>query len=274
VRVALATCSWLPDLHEDCALLPPALRALGVETDVAVWDDPDVDWAAYDLVVVRSTWDYVPRRADYLAWAASVPRLANSAAVLAWNTDKTYLRDLVAAGIPVIPTAFVAPGEPYEAVGDVVVKPSVSYGALDTERFTDAADAAPLVARLHAEGRIAMVQPYVAGIDEAGETAVVVIEGEISHAARKKPLLSGEPASMDDPDLLSPREASAAERELALRVVAAVPEPLLYARVDLVPGPDGAPLLIELEATEPSLMLRQAPGSADRLARAVRARLG
>jgi len=102
----------------------------------------------------------------------------------------------------------------------------------------------------------------------------VVVEGEVSHAARKKPLLTpGMTASMEDPDLLSARSASREEQELALRVVAAAPGALLYARVDLVPGPDGQPQLMELEATEPSLMLRQAPGSAARLARAVRARL-
>ena len=35
-----------------------ALAARGVDASPAVWDDDGVDWAHFDLVVVRSTWDY------------------------------------------------------------------------------------------------------------------------------------------------------------------------------------------------------------------------
>ena len=277
-RVALATAATWPDLDADSALLVPALAALGVDAEPAVWDDPAVDWSTYDLVVVRSTWDYVPQREAFLAWARRVPRLHNPADVLAWNTDKTYLRDLVAAGVPVVPTTFVAPGEAYEPPpGVVVVKPTVSAGAQDTERHEDARGAAPLVARLHAQGRTAMVQPYLDGIDVAGETAVLLFDGEPSHGARKDALLVGPPVDLeDDLAMMSAREPSRAELEVALAAVAAVPgqQRLLYARVDLVPGPDGTPVVMELELTEPSLFLRFAPGSARRCARAVAARLG
>ncbi len=276
-RVALATSQALPGLDGDSVLLVPALASLGIDAQPAVWDDPAVDWSAYDLVVVRSTWDYVARREEFLAWARAVPRLLNPADVLAWNTDKTYLRDLDAAGVPVVPTTWVAPGEAYAPpAGAVVVKPTVSAGARDTERHEDARGAAPLVARLHAEGRTAMVQPYLDGIDTAGETAVLLFDGAPSHGARKAPLLAGLPVDPDD-DLavMQAREPSPAELEVARAAVAAVPggERLLYARVDLVPGPDGAPVVLELELTEPSLFLRYAPGSAQRCARAIAARL-
>ncbi|MCW2621703.1 MAG: hypothetical protein JWL64_1305, partial [Frankiales bacterium] len=213
-------------------------------------------------------------------WAAQVPRLVNPVAVLAWNTDKVYLRDLETAGIPVVPTTFVAPGERYlPPDGEVVVKPSVSAGARDTERFGAGADGAALVARLHGEGRTAMVQPYLPGLDSEGETAVLVFAGEVSHAARKAPLLvpGALPYDLDD-EIISPRQATAEQARIALATVAAAQavtgRELLYARVDLVPGPDGAPLLLELEAAEPSLFLTQAPGSAQRLAAAVRRALG
>lgn len=275
-RVALATSAEALELGiDEDALLLQALAALDVLAELARWDDPAVAWASYDLVVVRSTWDYTWRLADYLAWAASVPRLANPLPVLRWNTDKTYLRDLQAAGVPVVPTTFVAPGQAYDPpAGEVVVKPTVSAGARDTQRFADARDGAALVARLHAEGRTAMVQPYVAEIDDAGETSVVLVDGAVSHGARKRPLLlDGVAEEQWWLDAMSPREPTAEEVAVAHAAVAAVPgdEVPLYARVDLVPGPDG-PRLMELELTEPSLSLELAPGSPDVLARAVRSR--
>ena len=106
-RLALATCAALPALDPDSATLLGPLEALDVHVTVAAWDDPAVDWAAFDLVVVRSTWDYTLDRTAFLAWAAAVPRLLNPLPVLTWNTDKHYLRDLAAAGVPVVPTAFV-----------------------------------------------------------------------------------------------------------------------------------------------------------------------
>ena len=277
-RVALATSAELPGLADDDGLLLAELLAAGLRAEPAVWDDPAVDWGAYDLVVVRSTWDYTLRRDEFLAWAAGVPRLANPAPVLAWNTDKTYLRDLQDAGVPVVPTTFLAPGEAYDPPpGPLVVKPAVSAGARDTQRYEDGRAGADLVARLHAQGRTAMVQPYLDGVDRHGETAVVVVDGAVSHGARKAPLLlPGAPDPDDDLATVTPREPSVAEVAVAHAALAAVPHPgpLLYARVDLVPGPTGEPTVLELELTEPSLFLRSGPGAAGRLARAVLRRLG
>ncbi|MDL2335376.1 MAG: hypothetical protein QFC55_05035, partial [Chloroflexota bacterium] len=106
-RIALATCAALPDLDPDEQLLLEPLRALGVEARAAVWDDATVDWAAFDLVVIRSTWEYASRRDEFVAWTRSVPRIVNPANVVAWNTDKHYLRDLAAAGVPVVPTDWI-----------------------------------------------------------------------------------------------------------------------------------------------------------------------
>lgn len=272
-RVALATCSALPDLDEDGPLLLAALLTAGLDARPAVWDDTGQDWSSYDLVVVRSTWDYTLRRDEFLDWAAAVPRLANPAEILAWNTDKRYLAGLAEAGVPVVPTAFVAPGEAFSVPSyEHVVKPTVSAGARDTARFAAGEDSSAHAAALLDAGRTVMVQPYQSAVDEAGETAVLSFLGVHSHAARKAAVLS---ADLDDPDdvEITPREASAAELEVAQAALAAVPcsGPLLYARVDLVPGPDGSPLLMELEVTEPSLFLGRSAGAAERLAAAVRA---
>ena len=110
--VALVTCSALPEVDPDEQLVLEPLRRRRIEPVAAAWDDPAVDWAAFDLVVIRSTWDYPTRRPEFIAWAQSVPRLVNPADVVAWNTDKRYLRDLTDAGLPVVTTSWIAPGEP------------------------------------------------------------------------------------------------------------------------------------------------------------------
>ena len=272
-RVALATWSKLPDLYDDDRLLLGPLSDAGVDAVPAVWDDPAVDWSSYDLVVVRSTWDYTLRREEFLDWASSVPRLSNPFDVLTWNTDKRYLGGLT--GVPVVPTSYVAPGQPFAVPAyEHVVKPTVSAGARDTRRFAAGEDSTAHAAALLEAGRTVMVQPYQRAVDDAGETSVLVFRGELSHGARKAPVLV---PGLDDPDevAITRRVPSAAEVEVARAALAAVPsqEPLLYARVDLVPGPDGSPVLIELEATEPCLFLAQDPDAPARFAGAIRASL-
>lgn len=274
-RVALATCAALPDLYVDDQPLVAALAAVGVQAEPAVWSG-DVDWSAYDVVVVRSCWDYTERREEFLAWAAAVPRLANPADLLAWNTDKRYLGELAAAGVPVVPTTFVAPGEDYLVPAyEHVVKPTVSAGGRDTVRYAAGESSWAHARALLATGRHIMVQPYARAVDTAGETSVLSFGGVVSHAARKAPVLMGGVAVDPDAVAITPREASAEELAVAAATLAAVPfdGPLLYARVDMVPGADGAPMLMELELTEPSLFLATSAGAAARFARAIVAAL-
>jgi len=274
LQVALATAAQLPDLDEDGAALLEALDAEGVQAAPVKWDS-GADWAAYDLVVVRSTWDYDRRREQFLAWAASVPRLANPADVLAWNTDKTYLQALASAGVPVVETTWLVPGDVFTPpAGPYVVKPTVSAGARDTAAYDGGADATAHVQRLLAAGRPVMLQPYLPQVDVLGETSVLCFEGEVSHAASKSALLqvgAGVRNDIDSRAFVTPAEPTRAQVDLAKAALAVVGQPLLYARVDLVPGPDG-PLLLELELTEPSLFLRHAQGATARFAAAVRRR--
>ncbi|HUR13443.1 MAG TPA: hypothetical protein VM097_03000 [Mycobacteriales bacterium] len=273
-RVALATAASFPDLDEDGPELLAALAAEGLEVDLTVWDDPAVNWAAYDLVVIRTTWDYWERHEEFLAWTRSVPRLLNSASVVAWNTDKAYLGRLAEAGIPVVPTTYLMALDGWTPPDHAfVVKPTVSAGARDSAAYP-AGDPAAIehVRSLLAQGRVAMVQPYLSAVDTEGETAVLVFGGEVSHAARKGPVLTvggGIDNTVVSRQLTTPRVPSPEEVALAERVLSVVRgwgDELLYARVDLLPGP----VLIELEVTEPSLFLRHAPGSAARFAQAVR----
>ncbi|MFI6988201.1 RimK family alpha-L-glutamate ligase [Nonomuraea wenchangensis] len=239
-----------------------AWRAAGVEGRAERWDDPAADWSAYDAVVVRSVWDYVQRRAEFLAWARhveSVSRLLNPAAVIAANTDKTYLRDL-----PSVPTHWSSEDLPHWP--EYVVKPAISAGARDTTRTRDRGEAVALAAALEAAGRTPMVQPYLDMVETEGETSLLYFNRRLSHAVRRNPMLAGGAA---DASLAEARTPDADQVELAERVLATVPGPLLYARVDLVRLPGGEPAVIELELTEPYLFLRHDPGAPQAFAKAL-----
>ena len=279
--IAFATCRELPDGWDDDR---EAARLAGAE--FVVWDDPAVDWAAYDRVVIRSVWDYSHRLDEFLGWCAAVGpgRLRNVPELVAFDADKRYLGELRARTAP---TLFVGPREPLpELRGEVVVKPNISAGARDTGRFGPAthADALALIERIRASGRVAIVQAYLADVDRRGETALVFIAGELSHVLRKRAVLRGEgeapladgplapAAAMLEDDLVVPGEAEPAQAEFAAAVVAEVSERFgtpLYVRVDVAHADDdGLPVLMELEAIEPNLYLATAPGAAERFARA------
>jgi hypothetical protein len=275
----------LPVEDEDARPLVDALGRMGVDARWLCWDDPGAQWDGYARVVVRSTWDYVPRRDEFVAWASGVPRIANAAAVLAWNTDKRYLVDLAAAGIPVVRTDWITPGAPFDPPAhEFVVKPSISVGANDTARYgtrvEDRAAARLHVRAIHDSGRSAMVQPYLDAVERVGESTLVFLGGRYSHCVRKGPMLtnigtSEVPAHQD----IRSRTARSEEIALASRVVDAVggivaeADPLLYARVDLLVDDGGVPKVLELEVTEPALFLGYDRGAVDRFAEAIVATL-
>ncbi|GHB34432.1 ATP-grasp domain-containing protein [Streptomyces viridiviolaceus] len=282
-RIALVTCRPGPQtsVDRDLPVLVRALGEAGAEASAEVWDDPGVDWASFDLAVIRSTWDYSWRAAEFTAWAEAcgkVTRLANPAGVVRWNTDKRYLGDLAAAGVPVVPTRYLAPGDPADLPDDheYVVKPVSGAGARFAARYTPDRHATALgqLERMHAEGLTAMVQPYVRGIDTTGERALQFFGGRLLHVGRKGAVLTpGTPydeRKVAHPGL-EPWTPTPAELSVAERALAAVPEApeLLYARVDLVDGADGRPCVMELELVEPNLFLWLHPGSLPRVVEAV-----
>ena len=291
--VALVTARAARGLDEDMPPLTAALSAAGAQSQIVDWDDRGVDWARFDLVVPRSAWDYAERLPEFLVWAERVARLTtlvNALPVVRWNTDKHYLGELARAGAPVVPTWYVEPGEDAgdaldellaaEACRELVVKPAVGAGARDARRHARAARAEILahLAPLLAARRSVMLQPYLESVDTSGETALMYLDGRFSHAIRKGALLpSGAPSTsgLFAPEDIVSRTPRADELAAADRILAAAPFARLpYARVDLLRDATGAPRLLELELTEPSLFLAHAPGSAGRFAAALLACLG
>jgi hypothetical protein len=288
MRIALATCRVMPEQFTDDQLVIGELRALGADVTYEPWD-ADIEWSGFDAVAVRSPWDYSHRRNEFVAWAdAAGPSLHNSADLLRWNSDKSYVADLDEAGLPVVETAFLEPGEGW--AGDdreVIVKPAVSAGARDTGRFGPSLhdDGRALIERIHESGRTAMVQPFLSSVDELGETALVFIDGEFTHSLRKRAVLRPDEVApvrttdlmvaeaMYDPELVLAGEYEDDELDLAKRIVAYITERFgyvpLYARVDMLRDPDGVPVVLELEAVEPNLYFNEYPDGAGRLARAI-----
>ncbi len=282
--IALATCTPLPEHDGDLVPLRRALAAHGLAAQAVPWDAPPERFAGADLCVIRSTWDYVRRHDEFLAWtarlSASIP-LWNPSAVVRWNSHKGYLLALARAGLPVVPTQLVpqsaaspdlrallpALGSDPEGPFDVVVKPAISAGSFGTMRVGGpealAAGQAHLAA-LAGAGDV-LVQPYVPSVDGYGERSLVWIDGAFTHAVRKNPRFAGDAENVSHEAVPIAEE----ERAVATRVLRMAPGPLLYARVDLVRDEAGAPRLMELELIEPSLFLDRAPAAAARMAVAI-----
>ncbi|GAA3386412.1 ATP-grasp domain-containing protein [Cryptosporangium minutisporangium] len=278
-RIVLVTATELPGPDVELPVLRAAADRAGLVAEIAAWDDPTVAWDRYDAALIRSTWNYFDKVEQFQDWAdavSGVTRLVNSAATIRWNSVKTYLGDLLAAGVPTVPTTYLPPGEPIPLprYDDFVVKPTVGGGARGARRFrsADAQEAPEHVAALHAQGFTAMVQPYQKRVDTDGERAIVYFGGEFSHAIVKGPVLSATTGVRDAEPHPNPRpyEPSDAEHAVARAALAAAPEAPLYGRLDLVLDDAGAPIVMEAELIEPHLFLGFAPGADDALMSALK----
>lgn len=278
-RVAVLTARECYPLHDvDRELTAAALTRAGMVHELVPWDAA-VDWAGFDLVVIRSTWDYTEHLAafmDTLAHIHTVTRLVNSVDVVRWNVDKRYLADLAAAGVPVVPTQYLTPGvDPGPTIGQLatplVVKPVVSAGAKNTARHDCHDDATAHAQQLLHDGSTIMVQPYLGQVNDHGETGLVYLAGTYSHAFRKAPILTGAdgaPETTGDGVLverITQRQASPQERAVGDVVMTWLSRrftTLAYARVDLLPTPAG-PVVLEVELVEPNLFFTMCHPAAD-----------
>lgn len=267
-RIVFASCAALPEGDSDDAGLVAALRARGLHVSWKPWDDPVTLQA--DLVVLRATWDYSERAEEFVAWTRAVRNLLNPPPLVAWNIDKHYLLDLQRDGLPIVPTRYYGADETVPPpTGEVVVKPAVGAGSVGAQRFVDPAAALRHAGALQSAGRAVLVQPYDPRIAR-GETALVFLNGEPSHAFTKGPILppAGRGPQFEVTGTFAAEKLGAADPaeevwEVGHAAIAAVTNrfgiasrDLLYARVDVIGGADD-PRLLELELVEPSLGFRQ-----------------
>ena len=290
MRLALATCRAVPDWEVDDRPLRAALRAAGAEVIEPAWDDPQVDWGSFAACLIRTTWDYMERRREYVAWAERVEastRLFNSAAVVRWNTHKSYLRELEERGVAIVPTVWLDAGAG-AGVGELLrergwkrafLKPMIGATARETLRF--AADPDGLrAAQAHVDRLLPteglMLQPYLERVESDGEVSAIFVDGELTHGVRKVPVpgdyrVQDDFGARDFPYVFAGAERAAAEA--VLRAAGGGREladgPPLYARADFLRGAEGELLLTELELVEPSLFFRHSAAAAERLAAAL-----
>ena len=281
MNIAFVTSTAHPDLTPDDRLAVAQLERRHARVAAAIWNDPSIDWAAFDAIIIRSTWDYHHRAAEFRAWidaleAAGAP-MWNPPAVLRWNMEKTYLRDLERAGVPIVPTEWLEQGTNPDLGGllakrgwmDAVVKPVISAAATRTWRVSHAnvLDVGAQFAESLDAGDV-MVQPFMPEIQTRGEWSLMFIDGDFSHAVRKMPTEGdfrvqtgfGGRSITDQPDAEVIRAAR--------RVLDVAPSPWLYARVDGIET-DAGFVLLELEMLEPALFFSHTTSGAARFAEAV-----
>lgn len=284
--VALITWSGLPEGAESERLLLPHLEASDVHAQIVDWRTAGIDFREFDLVVLRSCWDYHLRGAEFTEWLRRTRRAAlilNDPETVLWNRNKFYLRELAAMGIEIAPTIFVPAGEAIgkaerakiEGWRKAVVKPAVSASAHNTWLADGAAFPVDAELQKKMKGEAFLVQQFIPEIETQGEISFIYIEGAYSHAVLKRPAagdfrVQKEHGGSAEPFL--PSTPLLDQINKIARVVVQVRDSL-YCRIDVVEK-NGRLVLMELELIEPELFLGLADGAAERFAAAIVRRLG
>ena len=282
--ICFVTCRRWPEISESDRLAQAALERRGATVVGRAWNDPDASFDAFDAVVLRSNWDYHFAPDDFRAWLdrweRAGARIWNPPALVRWNLTKAYLLELARAGVPTVPTVLLedetrAGLETMMAArgwSRVVMKPVISASAHDTRLVSG--DTLDETVDALASGRLrwpAIAQAFVPEIRTAGEWSLIAIDGEVTHAALKRPArgdfrVQGSYGGTSAAAAPPPSAVAAARR-----VLAALPAPALYARIDGVETARGF-VLMEVEVNEPGLFFPLAPAAAERFADAILAR--
>jgi len=278
VKLNIATCRPLPEPDVDEELLLNALSAAGIDATMVAWHD-SAAWENPAPTLIRSTWDYIHRPRSFAEWIVRVSAMAplwNPASIIFENLHKRYLLELAARGVPVTPTTLLEQGSEVNLAtlcaargwNDIVIKPAVGAGSFETHRFRGSSPEAAETLRRLLDERDVLVQPFLRAVEGHGERALVWIDGEFTHAVRKSPRFAGNDEQVSEAVPISTAERLVGEAALAL-----ISHDLLYARVDVAPGDDGTPVVMELELVEPSLFLKQHPPALQRLVQGIARRL-
>ncbi|NVO83950.1 ATP-grasp domain-containing protein [Hymenobacter terrestris] len=287
MNIALVTCESLaqygaPNVDDEDALLTRYLREQGHEVEPRIWSNPLVEWNRYDVVLLKSPWDYFDRVEEFMHWLDRLERehvrLLNPVSIVRWNANKRYLLEMERAGVRIVPTRLLPRGEAVDAAAlleemgqeQIVVKPAVSGGAKNTFIIgrNETAVRQPQLTELVAQEDF-LAQPFLSRIQEEGEWSLLYYGGEFSHAVLKTPKAGDFRVQHYLGGAIAPREAPAHLRQAADRIVQQFAPGCLYARVDGL-DQDGELLLMELELIEPFLYLASDPQALPRYEQALR----
>ncbi|OKO99068.1 ATP-grasp domain-containing protein [Xenorhabdus eapokensis] len=295
-KIALVTDSESLPIDYDMTLLFDACHQLGMQPVVCHWNNNQVDWSVFDIVIPRSTWTYVDHCNEFLSWCNHVTAtsvLLNPVEVIHWNVNKNYLQDLEYNQVPIVPSVFSHIGDDaqillnrfYDLHGqkqEIVVKPALGAYSKNVRRFSAAQGEQALkhINQLIEEDSSVIVQPYFKSIDIYGETNLIYFDGEYSHSIKKEALLMADGrVKVPHQELRKARLASEQECEVASAALNAIKAKfsldhhLLYARIDLIHDDEQQPRILELELMEPSLSLPFTDTGAKTFATAIARRL-
>lgn len=271
-RIAVVTCRELPEPDVDETITLEALSALGLEVEMAAWNDVSVDWGSFDVAVLRSCWDYPEFYMEFMDWLDRVETLVpvmNPVGIVRKNLDKRYLGELSEQGVPIVPTVYASGGDDLRSIvldkgwETLVVKPVIGAGSMGTRVF-GIENMGEAEKHLQGLGTVGMVQPFLRSVNQGGERALVWIDGAFTHKIVKSPRFADDDEAVSEAQELKPEELAFGES-----VMERVSEDLLYARVDVMAGDKGEIFLSELELIEPSLFFQQNPAALERFAGAV-----
>ncbi|SDD54716.1 ATP-grasp domain-containing protein [Kordiimonas lacus] len=243
--------------------LTAAFEARGGRVTDVSWDDKDVDWSTFDAVMIGTTWDYWDRLDEFLETLEKIEtqtRLYNASALVRWNIDKRYLRDLEGKGAALIPTIWADKATPeviaeaFETFGaeKLVAKRQVGAGA-DGQHMLKRGDAVPEMPHPM------MIQPFMDAIVDEGELSFIFIGGKLSHTLLKTAAKGDYRIQSAYGGQETPVDPAPEDVAQAAKVLAAAPVKPLYARVDMIRGEDGSLCLMEMELIEPFLYPLQGP---------------
>ncbi len=281
-RIAFLTMDSLENFVSYDALVSDCLESRGVQVDNVSWRSPTVKWDDYDMVIIRSPWDYQQAADEFITVLetidASSAVLWNPIDVVRWNVRKTYLQELYDRGITIVPTQFVQSPTDSQIRGmfevfetdQIIIKPVVGANANDTFWLRSDSSASDLQQiELLYSGRLALLQPFIPSVIEYGETSLIFFDGEHSHSVLKTPKAGDFRVQEEHGSRIQSIAPDSALIEFSRRALAPIPQRTLYSRVDLVNLPNGQPAVMELELIEPSLYLCYDADSATRFADAI-----
>lgn len=290
-KIGFITCQEFPDLHPSDELVAQELMQAGVDVVVRPWNESSSEQfieAAneIDMIVVRSTWDYPASPAAFRQWLIALQaheNVVNGPALMHWNFTKRYLMHLAVAGAPVPPTRFVAPARQDLAnamaelgVDEAIVKPVIGATASGLSRICkdDPAGLTDATARL---GQAGLVQPFIREIQTLGETSMIFIDGQFTHAVVKRPKAGDIRVQEEFGGQTARCHPGPSTIAAAQSVLKMLPHPPVYARIDAIifdaGGVDERLQLMEVEVIEPELFFTHAPEAVGRFADALLKRL-
>lgn len=282
-RLVFATYHGLPNLNDDERLVFDCLRDYDITAEPAIWDDPSINWSAFDAVIIRCCWDYHRRPQEFLSWIGSIEcrnvPLWNPASIVRWNAEKTYLQQLSHMGIAIPPTIWIEKGSTAELAAllqeckwkQAVVKPTISATAFHTWLVTpsSAENDEGRFQEMLRQGNV-MIQLFIDEIRTKGEWSFLFFGKKYSHAVLKRTRQCDFRVQDTFGGFLENAIPPETLIEQAQKIVELIEEPLLFARVDGIEV-DNALLLMELELIEPALFLGQGPRAPQYFASAIAA---